>query len=213
MKQEDSTTNWLTPRSVTWAGIITDATLTAGKIIAGVICASQAIFADGLHSGSDLITDIAVLTGLGVAQKPADGEHRYGHHRATTLVAMFIGAVLLGAGGWIAYRAIVNLHQPSHSLRAGPPFWIALAAIPIKEFLYQITRRVGRRTSDLSLLGNAWHHRTDALTSIAAAVGLGGVLLGGPGWQMLDAVTGLVLAAFLAVIAMRIVLSSASELM
>ncbi len=213
MKQDHAEIAWLTPRGVTWAGIVTDGILTLGKIAAGIVCASQAILADGLHSGSDLITDVAVLAGLQVARKPADVEHRYGHRRATTLMALFVGSVLLIAGGWIAYRAVISLQRTPSPVRAGLPFWIAVGAVPIKEILYRITRYVGRRESDLSLLANAWHHRTDAFTSVAAAAGLGGVLLGGPRWQMLDAVTGLVLAAFLVVVALRIVRSGASELM
>ena len=212
MKERRSSSDYLTPHSVTWAAIVANAALAAGKISAGILCASQAILADGMHSASDLLTDMAVLAGLTVAEKPADHSHPYGHRRVTTLVAMFVGAVLLAAGGWIAYSAIVNLHHPQGLTRANLPFWIAVAAIPIKELLFQITVYVGRRRSDLSLLANAWHHRTDAFTSVAAAAGLAGVLLGGPQWQMLDALTAMVLSAFLMVVAVRIIRSSASEL-
>ena len=205
-------TSWLTPRSVTWYGVAVDVVLSVGKIGGGVLFSSQAILADGLHSTSDLMTDFAVLAGLKVSDKPADGEHHYGHRRVATLVAMFIGAVLLLAGGGIGYRAIVSLQRPAPLVGAGGAFWIAAAAIPIKEILYRITRYVGRRESDISFLANAWHHRSDAVTSVAAAAGLGGVLLGGPKWIMLDALTALVLAAFLAVVAFRIIISSASEL-
>ncbi len=212
-ERESSATGLLTPRSVTWSSIIADTVLTICKVAAGLVCASQAILADGLHSASDLITDIAVLAGMKVAQRPADGSHPYGHRRVTTLVAMFVGAVLLAAGGWIIYNAIVNIQRSKDaSISANVPFWIAVAAVPIKELLYQITRYVGRRESDISLLANAWHHRTDAVTSIAAAAGLAGILLGGPSWYILDSLTALVLSAFLLVVATRIILFSASEL-
>lgn len=203
----------LTPRSVTWAGIVADTALSVAKVAVGILCSSQALLADGLHSASDLVTDVAVLAGLKVAERPADRGHRYGHRRATTLVAMFVGVALLAAGGWIAYNAVVSLHGRDARIRPGLPFWIAAASVPVKELLYQITRHVGRRESNLSLLANAWHHRTDAITSVAAAAGLGGVVLGGEGWRMLDAVTALVLAAFLVVVAVRIVRTSASEMM
>lgn len=203
----------LTPRSVTWAGVVSNTILAGAKVATGFFSGSQAIFADGLHSASDLITDVAVLTGLRVAAKPADRDHLYGHRRIMSLVAMFVGAILLAAGCWMGYRAIATLHRPGPAIRANLPFWIALAAVPVKELLYQITRYVGRRESDLSLLANAWHHRTDALTSIVAAAGLGGILLGGPQWAMLDALTSMVLSAFLVVVAVRIIVSSGSELM
>jgi len=202
----------LTARGVTWTGVVIDAALACVKIWAGVVCASKAILADGLHSASDLVTDVAVLAGLKVAARPADHSHPYGHRRVTTLVGMFIGAVLLAAGVWIAINAIISLRAPAGVIRPWPPLVLAAAAVPVKELLYRITARVGRRESNLALLANAWHHRTDAFTSVAAAAGLAGVLLGGPQWRMLDALTGLVLSAFLAVIAGRLILASASEL-
>ena len=212
MTQRPTKSALLTPRSVTLGSIVANAALAAGKISAGIFCPSQAILADGLHSTSDLITDVVVLAGLKVSQKPADFGHPYGHRRFTTLAAMFIGSILMAAGAWLAYKAILSLRSPPADVRPGLPFLIAAATIPIKEVFYQITRYVGRRELDLSLLANAWHHRTDAFTSIAAAAGLAGVLLGGPTWQMLDAVTALVLSAFLIIVAARIILFSGSEL-
>lgn len=202
----------LTPMSVTVGSIVTNCVLTAVKVFAGLVCHSQTILADGLHSASDLVTDVAVLAGLKVSQKPADVTHHYGHRRVATLVAMFVGSTLLLAGAWIAYSAVMNLHGSPPPISAGVPFWIAVAAVPIKELLFQVTRHVGRRENDLSLLANAWDHRSDAFSSIAAAIGLGGVLLGGPNWHMLDSLTALVLSAFLVVIATRILICSAAEL-
>ncbi len=207
------TTRYLTPRSVTWGSIVVNALMTAAKITAGFLSGSHAIFADGLHSASDMATDVAVLTGLRVANKPADRSHRYGHRRATTLAAMCVGAILLMAGGWIAVSSIRRLQEGATSIDAGLPFWVALASVPVKELLFRATRLVGRRENDLSLLANAWHHRTDAFTSIAAAAGLAGVLLGGPKWRLLDSLTGLVLSAFLMLVAIRIIRTSAGEMM
>lgn len=212
MAQRWPKTGLLTPKSVTWAAIGADCALSAGKVTIGIVFGSQAIMADGMHSASDLITDLAVLAGLAISRKPADSDHPYGHRRVTTLVAAFVGAVLLIAAVWIAYNAITSLNRPAKPLRAALPFVLAVAAIPIKEFLYRITTSVGRREGDMSLLANAWHHRTDAFTSVTAALGLAGVLLGGPRWQMLDALTALVLGAFLIVVAVRIIHNSAEEL-
>ena len=203
----------LTPQGVTVLGLVVNALLAAGKIAAGVVFRSQAILADGLHSGSDLITDAAVLAGLRVSGRPAAGRHHYGHGRFSTLVAMFVGAALLGAGVWIAYSGIVALREPSGKpVGAGLPFWLAAASVPLKELLYQLTRWVGRRTSNVSLIANAWHHRTDAFSSLAAAAGLAGVYLGGESWRILDPITAIVLAAFLGAIAVRIVHAAAEEL-
>lgn len=202
----------LTPRSVTWAAIVIDASLFVTKLAAAIAFGSQAIMADSLHGASDMVTDFAVLAGLALANRPADMDHPYGHRRISTLVTMFVGAVLMLAAGWIAYRAIVSLHGPARHVEATIPFWLALVTLPIKELLYRLTHRVGLQRQDMSLVANAWHHRTDAFSSAAAAAGLAGVMLAGPGWMMLDALVALVLAAFLLVVGGQIMLSSASEL-
>ncbi len=186
--------------------------LSVAKILAGILFYSQTILADGLHSISDLITDLVVLAGLKVSERPADEDHRYGHRRVSTLVAMFVGAALVIAASWIVFKAIISLHEPAQSVRGMVPFWVAVASVPVKEFLFQVTRYVGRRTSNVALLANAWHHRTDAFTSIAAAVGLAGVAFGGADWCFLDPLTAIVLAAFLLVVAVKIIAMSSSEL-
>ena len=203
----------MTPGGVTWLGLVVNALLSLGKILTGLLFGSQAIFADGLHSSSDLVTDVAVLAGLRVSDKPADPEHPYGHRRVSTLVAMFVGAMLLAAAGWIAYSAIESLHHPID--RDVDPTWplaMAVLSIPAKEILYQLTRRVGRAVGDASLVANAWHHRTDAFSSVAAAAGLAAVLVGGARWAFLDGVTAIVLAAFLSVVAVRILRDASGEL-
>lgn len=202
----------LTPRSVTWAGLAANAVLAAAKIAAGFVCRSRAILADGLHSASDLTTDVAVLASLAVASKPADASHPYGHRRVSTMTAMFVGAMLLGAAVWISYDAIVSLQSPHAEVRGLLPLLLAAASVPIKELLFHLTRFVGRRTSNISLLANAWHHRTDAFTSVAAAAGLAGVAFGGEQWAFLDHLTAIVLAVLLLVVAVRIMVRSGSEL-
>jgi len=203
---------FLTARAVTWTGLIANAVLAAAKLLAGIFLFSKAILADGLHSASDLVTDVAVLAGLRAAKRPADEDHPYGHHRVSTLVAMLVGAVLLASGGGIVYQAIDAIRHPAGHVRGPLPFWLAVISIPVKEVLYRLTRYVGRRTANVSLLANAWHHRTDAFTSLAAAAGLAGVTFGGPGWQFLDPLTAIVLSASLVVVAVRIIRASGSEL-
>ncbi len=202
----------LTPRKVTWLGLLINILLAVVKLVAGFLCRSNAILVDGIHSASDLITDAVVLAGLRVSSRPADADHHYGHQRVATLSAMFIGAGLMSVGIYIAYKALIAMHLPDPNIRPNVPFWIALCSVPIKELLYQLTNRVAIRTNNIALRANAWHHRTDAFTSIAAAAGLAGVAFGGPDWYFLDHVTAVVLAAFLLYAAIGIIRESAGEL-
>ena len=202
----------LTAKGVTWAGLLCNIALSAGKITAGVVFTSQAILADGLHGGSDMITDLVVLLGLRASDRQADGCHPYGHRRVGTLVAMFVGAALLAAATIIVFGAIVSLRDGVCPVASIVPFCLAAATIPIKEILFRITRRVADRDDNIALQANAWHHRSDAVTSVAAAIGLAGVAIGGRQWAFLDSLTGIVLSAFLVVVAVRIMHRAACEL-
>lgn len=186
--------------------------LSIAKVAVGLAFRSQTLVADGLHSISDLVTDSAVLVGLRVSAKPADSDHHYGHGRVTTLVAMFVGAALLLTAVWIAYRAIVTFGDTQAMPSAFVPFWVATCSVAPKEWLYRLTRAVGIKVGNASLVANAWHHRTDAFTSMAAAVGLAGVAFGGPDWAFLDNLTAVVLSSFLAVAAIRFIHGSLAEL-
>jgi cation diffusion facilitator family transporter len=197
---------------VTWLGIGVNVALGVLKISVGLAVRAQALVADGLHSISDLLTDAAVLAGLRISSKPADASHHYGHRRVTTLVTLIIGVVLLISASWIVYRAIATHGEPHPMTQAGIAFWVAITSVAPKELLYRVTRSVGVRVGDASLLANAWHHRTDAFTSIAAAAGLAGVAVGGSEWAFLDHITAVVLAAFLAVAAFRFIGESVAEL-
>ncbi len=202
----------LTAEKVAWLGLVIDAVLAVAKIAGGILFASQAILADGVHSLSDLCTDIAVVGGMRVSNKPADLSHPYGHRRVSTLVALFIGLVLILAAGFIAYTAISSLRVPKRHVQSLVPLLLAICTIPLKEFLYRITAHVGARTRDVSLTANAWHHRSDAFTSIAAAAGLAGIAFGGEQWAFLDPLTAMVLSAFLVVMALKIIRKASGEL-
>ncbi len=203
----------LSARTVSWIGLLTDLALSGVKITIGLAFASRTLLADGLHSSSDLVTDVAVLAGIGASRKPADEDHPYGHRRVSTLVAMFVGATLLGAAAYIIYSALMSLQETaSPEVRAFWPLVVAAAGIPAKELLFRITCAAGHREDDSSLIANAWHHRTDAFSSIAAVVGLAGVLAGGSQWAFLDAVTATVLGSFLILMALRILKDAAAEL-
>ena len=214
MKAEtDNPSAALTTVGVTVLGLAANVLLAMAKLAAGVTCGSQTIFADGLHSLSDLATDLAVLAGIRISGRPADESHPYGHRRAMTLVTALVGAALMAAGAFVVWRAVRVIHdaQLRPEVRAALPLALACASIVIKELLYRLTVRVGRRAGDTSVLANAWHHRSDALSSVAAAAGLSAVLLGGG--QVLDQVTAMILACFLAVVAWRIIRGAGEELM
>lgn len=204
------------PLGVTLMGLGANLVLASSKVLAGVALGSQAILADGLHGATDMLTDLSVLTGLGVSDKPADESHPYGHGRVSTLVALLVGLMLAGLAVYVGGKALVTLpeilRRPPAQTRSPLPLILAALTIPIKEVLYRLTAAVARRSRDMSLRANAWHHRSDAFTSAAAAAGLGGIWLGGSDWAFLDPLTAMVLGTFLLVGAGRIVWDSAAEL-
>jgi cation diffusion facilitator family transporter len=193
--------------------VVTNVLLAGVKLAVGVIGRSQTLVSDGLHSVSDLVTDGAVLAGLHISGRPADQDHHYGHGRVTTLVTMFVGTALLATAIWIVYNAVATYREPHGHPSGALPFWIALVSIVPKELLYRVTRRVGLSAGNASVVANAWHHRTDAFTSIAAAAGLAGVAFGGPDWAFLDHITAIVLSTLLGLAAIRFIHDSVSELM
>jgi cation diffusion facilitator family transporter len=202
----------VTTREITWTSIGVNTGLAGVKIGFGLLARSQTLLADGLHSVSDLVTDGAVLAGLHISSRPADDSHHYGHGRVTTLVTMFVGAALLATAIWIVYNAVATYGQPDLRPPGAGPFWIALLSIVPKELLYRVTRTIGIRAGDASVVANAWHHRTDAFTSVAAAAGLAGVAFGGSEFAFLDHLTAVVLSAFLAIAALRFIGESVSEM-
>lgn len=201
-----------TERRITIFGIVINILLIAGKISSGIIGNSSAILADGLHSISDLTSDIAVLWGIRASKQPPDLDHHYGHFRYETITAFIVGLLLIGAALFIAYEAIVTISQRHTALRNWLPLYMALASIALKELLYWLTRAVGKRYHNQAIIANAWHHRSDAFSSIAAALGIAGARIGGEDWHFLDHLTGVLLAAFLVYIGIRILRHSFHKL-
>ncbi len=154
---------------VTWVGLLFNIFLVVFKILAGYFGNSRAVLADGVHSISDLVTDIAVLIGVRYWSAPPDSNHPYGHKRLESLVALGIGLSLVLVGVGIAWDALANLQSPQ-----APGGYLALVAalssIAIKEWLFRWTLAEGKRTNSPALQASAWHHRSDAFSSIPAAV-------------------------------------------
>ena len=199
-------------RGITLVGLAVNTGLSLLKILVGFLANSAAIIADGLHSASDIASDVTVLWGLGLARRPADKDHHYGHGRYDSIFAALVGVILIAAALWVGADSLITLNSPHAPLTSWWPFAAAICSIVLKESLYWWTRAVGRRHRSPQLLANAWHHRSDAFSSIAAAVGIAGTLLGGPRWAFLDHLTAVVLAAFLLFIGARIIRDSVRDL-
>jgi cation diffusion facilitator family transporter len=164
------------------------------KLIVGMITSSMALIADGLHSLSDLVTDIAVIIGSRIGAKKPDKDHPYGHGWAETFSTLFI-AVLLGlAGVYMIHRSIESIALQNVSHIGIPVFVIALISIITKEFAFVITKKVAVKYSSSMMYANAWHHRSDALSSVAVAIGAVASMLGfGYGDQVAATIVGIMI--------------------
>jgi len=198
-------------RRVTWWGFFINIFLAAFKVTAGWLGHSQAVVADGIHSLTDTVTDIAVILGSYYWSRPADDSHPYGHKRLETTVSIFIGGILFLAGagiGWDAVTSVYKAHEQHPRLIA---FAAAAASIVIKELLYQWNRRVGKRINSVSLAANAWHHRLDVFSSIPVLVAVGVALIY-PQLHLIDHLAAFFVAILICYAAIRIMLSGFREL-
>jgi cation diffusion facilitator family transporter len=177
----------------TWLGIAVNVTLGVAKIAAGVVGTSEALIADGAESLSDTLSSLAVVWGLRTARKPADVKHRYGHGKAEFISAEAIGAMLILAAVVIGYRGVSEILWPTEG--AFPrtyTIWFVVATIVGKEALFQYKIRIGRRLKSESLIADAWHHRSDALTSVPTLLAIGLALVLGPAYRVFDPIGALV---------------------
>lgn len=174
----------------TLIGAAVNILLSGLKLAVGVVATSGALVADGVHSLSDLVTDAAVLLGIRAAQRPPDTNHAYGHGRYETISALFVGAMLLAAAAGILLHSWsrIDAALEGAALRSPGPVAIVMAAASIvaKEIMFHITRRIGRTSGSPALVANAWHHRSDAMSSVATLAGVSGAALLGPQWNILD---------------------------
>jgi cation diffusion facilitator family transporter len=200
---------------VTLVGLAVNVVLTIGKYAAGILGNSGAMVADATHSLSDLLTDFAVLLGLRYTNKPADEDHAYGHGRVETLVAAFCGLVLFGAGVGIFFEGSAEIFRATRGHEPPRPgsvaLWAAVISILSKEILFRYTFAAGCRLNSSSLKANAWHHRTDAMSSVGAFLGIGGSLLGGGRWAILDSVAAVSVSLFILQAAVVIFWNSVKE--
>lgn len=196
---------------VTIISILVNIGLTILKILSGILGNSAAIIADGVHSASDIITSVGVLIGNKVSRKPRDDEHQYGHEKAEGLISFTLATVLIGISFKIGYDGFKELINVKNILVPNAlPLIVALISIAVKEYQYQITIRVAKRINSSSLKADAWHHRSDALSSIAAFIGIGGAMLG---LKILDPIASIIVAIIVVKVGIDILKSACNELM
>lgn len=203
-------------RITVWGSVVNVA-LTVLKFIAGVLGSSAAMIADAVHSLSDLLTDFVVLLFVKISARPADSDHPYGHGKYETLATTIVSLALLAAGGVLAAEGIEKIIGVVHGEPLVMPgriaLWAALISIAAKELIYQLTVRVARRVDSTALEANSWHHRTDALSSVATAIGIGGALLFGGKWAMLDPIAAVLVSVFIIVAACKMLHEAIQDLM
>ena len=183
-------------RFVTWVGLIANIVLVGLKFFAGVVGYSQALVADAVHSLSDTISDLAIIIGSYFWTKPADSDHPYGHGRIETVVTLFVGTMLLLAGVGIIRGAVLSLNENGEHRPGFVALIAALISVVIKEFLYRWTKKEGERVNSPALIANAWHHRSDAFSSVPALIAVLGTFLA-PEWVFLDQLGALIVSLFI----------------
>jgi cation diffusion facilitator family transporter len=197
-------------RRVTLVSVVANLLLTVAQVVIGVIGNSQALVADGMHTLSDLVTDFMVLFALKHGKKAADAEHPYGHARIETAVTMILGLVLLGVGIGIAVNAGLKLTAAqSFVIPSAMTLWAAAFTLVAKEMLYRYTMVVANRFDSNMLRANAWHHRSDALSSLIVVAGIGGALFG---FGYLDSVAALIVALMVAKVGVELSWQALREL-
>ena len=202
---------------VTLWGAAVNLLLTACKIVAGVCGRSAAMIADGVHSLSDLLSDAVVLIFTHVSSKDKDRKHRFGHGKFETMATVIISLILIVVGAKLMSNGIKSIIACINGEVLPRPGFIALAAAVVsivsKEILYQWTAAVGRKTGSTAVMANAWHHRSDALSSIGALLGIGGAIILGDRWTILDPITSCVISIAIIVVAVKMALPSLAELL
>ena len=201
---------------VTLVGSVGNAMLLTFKFIAGILGHSSAMVADAVHSLSDFITDLVVLVFVKISAKPQDESHDYGHGKFETIASFLIALALIAAAAGIIFSGGKKLVDWLGGEQLQAPGWLALWAalisILVKEALYQYTAIRGRQLDSPVMLANAWHHRSDALSSIGAAIGIGGAILLGQRWTVLDPIASIVVGLMLVRVAVALLKTSIGEL-
>ena len=202
---------------VTLVGSAANVLLTVFKFVAGIVGHSAAMTADAVHSLSDLLTDAIVLVFIRISGKPEDCGHDYGHGKYETLATTIIGLALAAVAVGIGWKAIESMLFWYHGGTLPAPgmlaLWAALVSVILKELVYQYTVRRSKVLNSPAVEANAWHHRSDALSSLGTMLGIGGAILLGERWTVLDPLAGLVVSFFILRVAWKLLKGGFDELM
>ena len=217
MNQQETTSRESEIRRITLWGLVVNVLLTVGKLLAGALGRSAAMLADAAHSASDLATDAVVLGFVRVSGKPQDESHDYGHGKFETLAAAIVGLVLIGVAAGIFVDAAERIKAVVDGTGIPRPGVVALVAAAVsivaKEILYRYTIAVARRVDSSMLRANAWHHRSDALSSVATLVGIAGARFLGEQWVILDPIAAIVVGALIVKVAVDMIRPNLDELL
>ncbi|XOF33313.1 MAG: cation diffusion facilitator family transporter [Candidatus Electrothrix sp. YB6] len=198
-------------RKVTWGGMAVNVSLAGIKFLVGFLGASQAVIADAVHSLSDMSTDIAVILGVRFWSAPPDKDHPYGHQRIEALVTVAIGLALVSVAVGLGYNSVLTIHDD----HIGEIGWVAvigpILSILAKEALYQWTAHVGKLVKSTAVMANAWHHRSDALSSIPALIAVVVAALY-PDWRFVDQIGAVIIAVFILKVSWDIIVPALQEL-
>lgn len=201
---------------VTIVGSIGNMLLLTFKFVAGIVGHSSAMIADAIHSLSDFVTDIVVLLFVNISSRPQDSNHKYGYGKFETFATFFIGLALVCAALGIIISGVTKFVGWLNGQQIAQPgtlaLWAALISIVVKEILYRYTETRGKRLNSQAMVANAWHHRSDAFSSIGAAIGVGGAILLGDRWTVLDPLASVVVSCMLMNVAWKLLKQSVGEL-
>lgn len=202
---------------VTWIGFAVNLALSVGKLAAGIRGHSSAMVADAIHSASDFATDLVVLLFVRVSAKPRDEDHDYGHGKYETLATLLIGAALAGVGLELLWSSGTAIRDFTRGILPARPaavaLWAAVVSIAAKELLYRYTARVGRTVGSPSVVANAWHHRSDALSSVGTLAGIGCAYFLGGDWRLADPAAAIVVALLILRVAWQLMKMGLDELL
>jgi cation diffusion facilitator family transporter len=193
-------------------GVVVNLVLAVVKIVTGVLGNSYALVADGIESISDIFSSLVVLGGLHISALPPDSNHPFGHGKAEPLSGVVVSCLLMVAASWIAWHSVLEIRNPHHA-----PAWFTLPVLAgvvfVKEGLSRRVLVVGRNLDSTAIRGDAWHHRSDALTSAAAFIGIAVALIGGPGYEPADDWGALAACGVIAFNGIRLLRESIDDLM
>lgn len=202
---------------VTIVGSVTNIILTAGKLFAGIVGHSGAMIADAIHSLSDLVTDLLVLIFVKISSKPKDECHDYGHGKYETLATVIIGLILFAVGLGILDNSVHNIIDVLNGKVIERPGIIAIVAAAVsiisKEALYWYTIKTGKKYNSPSVMANAWHHRSDAMSSVGTLLGISGAHFLGEHWRILDPIAAIVVTILIAKVSFDLIVPGLNELL